>query len=623
MTVQQIRKRQRDDMNRKQKMLAITRRYSWIVSAALSFFGLYGVTHHALRLNEDILVLSNSVVALGAFVLLIPMIRYAVMNADKRVFGYAAFGGLVFSAMLVTGAKVFVSDHVPVTSFSMWIGILFIAILFWAALVCLFQKIPSISARVSSITWKHDFFKGGAKYFFLVWAFVFACWLPALLAGYPGIFSYDSIFQLNQYMTGALQNNHPVLHTLYLGVCVQLGVQLFGSYSTGMLFYSVTQMLAMSAVFAYVYRYMARRSAPALVQLTAIAFFALVPIQAMFAVSSTKDVLFSALFLLLVLFLLDMVRDPDSFFGSKKQMLRLGVTAFFMMALRHNGIYVLIILLPFLVIGLRKHWKKVLCIFLGCMVLYSVYSGPFLNLVIQSTPGDMREALSVPMQQLARTVVLKGDELTDQELSQIYEIIPQEGVAGYNPRISDQVKLHFQTDVFKQDPGKYLKLWLKLGLRFPGVYVDSFVANNFGYWYPDMAYPDPLAWHPYLEFRESHEFRDFQNIYVETKAPLLKRAYQGIAYGTFHQRIPVISSFMNPAFSVWMMFLCMLFLLYLKKYKQLLPLMALFLLWGTLLLAPVVLLRYAYPIVLCLPVFLFIVSTITDWSIPPKTVKRK
>ena len=42
------------------------------------------------------------------------------------------------------------------------------------------------------------------------------CWLPAYLAYYPGICSYDTTIQLAQIVEGPFNDHHPIAHTLLL-----------------------------------------------------------------------------------------------------------------------------------------------------------------------------------------------------------------------------------------------------------------------------------------------------------------------------------------------------------------------------------------------------------------------
>ena len=70
------------------------------------------------------------------------------------------------------------------------------------------------------------------------------------LAVYPGIYSYDASAQLLQfYGKLPLTTHHPLIHTLYLGLCMKIAGRLFHTYQAGMALYALSQSFFMSAVF--------------------------------------------------------------------------------------------------------------------------------------------------------------------------------------------------------------------------------------------------------------------------------------------------------------------------------------------------------------------------------------
>lgn len=607
------------------KPIDFWKKLNWPLSAVLSLGSVLGLLYYGLRLRESLLSVTNSILSVLLFAGFMWIFHRALRLVDGRLYGFSLCGGLLLSGMLVFGSELFVWDHVSLFNWKQWTGILFVGFLFAAMLVCLFSSLPRAQKKLCGCTRPHlleNVFNGGWRYFLIVWGILFVCWIPALLAGYPGIYGYDSAVQVTYLAPGSQLNaHHPILHTLYLYGSLRLGELCFGSTQAGMLIYALTQMLALSAAFAYACRFLAKRKAGIWWQVGLIAYFALWPINAILSISSTKDVLFSAIFLLLVLFTWDMAKQPDTFFHSWPRIFRYVLTVFFMCAMRNNGIYVLIVAIPFILILLRRYWKRAACVCAACLLLYGVYTGPVYTL-LNVRDGSIREALSVPLQQLARVAYYAKDQLTEEEYAQICEIIPEERLSSYTSRIADPIKNHLRADVFEENPGRYIKLWIKLGLKFPGVYIDSFLSNNFGFWYPDMAFPDPPAWHPYLEFKNAVT-PTFKVVKMETKSPALLKFYQDIAYNTVHQKIPVVSMLFSPGFSFWLLFIYLLAVLYFKKYRLLLPGLYLFLLWGTLLLGPVVLLRYVYPLMITTPCLWILSLHEESWEKPEKRGKRE
>ena len=77
----------------------------------------------------------------------------------------------------------------------------------------------------------------------LKWMFLSWCvYLPVFLAVYPGIYSYDASAQLLQfYGKLPLTTHHPLIHTLYLGLCMKIAGRLFHTYQAGMALYALSQ----------------------------------------------------------------------------------------------------------------------------------------------------------------------------------------------------------------------------------------------------------------------------------------------------------------------------------------------------------------------------------------------
>ena len=604
------------------RVFAWMKRHVRALSAVLAFFSVWGLTRYGLRIREDRLGITNSVVSLLLIAAAFWLFYRAIPLLTRRLFAYSAVSGVLFSAMLVLGTELYYDDHVRLGEWKKWIGLLLAALLFAAITALLLDVLPRVQQWAQKGDWRRlgrDRLATSRCYFFVVWALLFVAYVPAWLASFPGIYAYDSVYQMKWMYSGTLNSHHPLLHSFYLYASLRLGEVLFHSLTAGMAFYSVTQMLMLSAAFAYVCRYLARRRVHPAIQAAVIAFFALWPINAMFSVSATKDVLFAALLLLCVVFTLDMVLDQEAFFASGWRIARYIAALFLMMNLRNNGFYMLIVLTPFLVILMRRYWKKIVPICLIPLLGYSLLTGPIYR-AMGVEPGDKREALCTPIQMIARAANYNRDELTDEEYAKICELIPEQYLKNYCSATADSVKNHFDTAQFNTDKAGYIKVWLKVGLKCPGTYLDGLLATTYGFWYPDMAYPDPEAWHPYTEFKNTEQLEpDWVIIPTQSLCPRLFSFYQRIAYDTAHQRLPGVSMLFSPGFSFWTLLLSMLCMLYYKQRQLLLAPLLLFLLWGTLLLSPVVLLRYAYPIMISMPVVVALMTAQT-WTVPQKKI---
>lgn len=60
----------------------------------------------------------------------------------------------------------------------------------------------------------------------------------------------------------------------------------------------------------------------------------------------------------------------------------------------------------------------------------------------------------------------------------------------YNPVISDPIKAlvsYNHADAIIRNPSKYFTLWIQLGISYPGDYLQAFIDQTKGYWFPAPA----------------------------------------------------------------------------------------------------------------------------------------
>ena len=97
--------------------------------------------------------------------------------------------------------------------------------------------------------------------------------------------------------------------------------------------------------------------------------------------------------------------------------------------------------------------------------------------IAKSSP---REMLSIPIQQMARIVKYKSDEIDNKDRELIGQYIKiDEVVEKYNPTISDPIKNEFNDGTYLQDKLNLIKLYIKLAIKFPGETMEAFVGNTY------------------------------------------------------------------------------------------------------------------------------------------------
>lgn len=443
-----------------------------------------------------------------------------------------------------------------------------------------------------------------------VWLFcsllIFLFWLPVFFAYYPSVFAYDAEGQLYQVMAGDYSTHHPLVHTLFLGAFFRLGIAA-GSSSAGMAVHSAVQMALMAAAFGWALSFLHRRRVSGWARAVLLLFFALFPANSVLALSTTKDVLFSALVLLYTLCLYRAVCGRDMGIGGKEQAVCI-VLGVLMLLFRNNAVYAFVVSIPIVFWGMRKakpgERKAYLRMALVTLALYGVCAFS-LKAVTHAQNGSPREMLSVPLQQMARTRVKAEEKIAPEVRRELEKYIPSEWVfAAYNPHLADPVK---SRAVIHDDPAGLVRTWIKLGLSHPAIYVDAFLDNSLGLWYLwDTSHAQVYgigteSGFGYLSTDNRTMPAGFE-VVEQSLLPGLRVFLERIVSDNAYSKIPVVRLLFAPALYWWLLFLYMVTAFYRKRYRETLPAVFLAAYCLTLLLSPTVLVRYAYPLMVTVPV---------------------
>jgi len=573
------------------------------LSLILGYICVYGVTFGAIDGSLP-LVSSSGIFAVIFWVMFSCLFYFTFRVLSRRLLCCSIWAAFILAVCIVTGAEFYTNGTINWSNRGKYVNIIALACIFVALLMLFIEYLPQVKNKMNKcheMQFFKKYFKPEKKTFFFSFVFIIICWLPAFLAMFPGNFSYDAIPQLDQiYVYDQFSAHSPLLHTLFLQGCLQMGKILFGSYNAGVVIHSLIQGGLLAAVFAYTIYFLSRFTFPKILLLISLLFFAINPIMQIWAFTTTKDILFGAMFLLLFLFTLEVVLLPEHFFALKIRQVRYAMIVFLLCIFRNQGIYVFVLAVPFLVWVCKYYRKKMLLLSIIIIILVQTGSG-LLEKTLDATSQNPREALSVPMQQITRVMNLHSEELSADTKEKIYELIPKDYIQLYFPYISDPVKTGFNSEILKQDLGGYFKLWIQLGLQYPGVYADAFFGLSYGYWYPEVKAVNDL---PYIMYDGAFQDRAYSTFGIERKTlfPAYDRYLRKVSLESLLTSYPVVSLINNEAIPFWVILITISILIYRKKIKLIAPLILLIAFWGTLILGPVTCSRYVFPLLICVPV---------------------
>lgn len=465
------------------------------------------------------------------------------------------------------------------------------------------------------------------KTFWLSFGVLILCWIPAWFAYYPGICSYDIPAQMVQVITGEYNTHHPLAHTLLLHFFYSVG-KWCGSENLGMSLYALMQLLVLAGTIAGIIAVMAKWKAKRWQLITLTLYCALLPVNAYMSITTTKDILFTVFVIWFFTGIYIYLNKEEKFPLNLRIPYTLTIVG--VVLFRNNGKYALAVVCGVLCIvflwacvkkqNLRK-WgtlfaDTVIGLLLGCLLVAGLEKG------LNAQPGDKREMLSMPIQQLSRTMVYHGgagvmpedDNTVEQQYKDLLnELFLYEGYKYYRPEISDPVKKLTNTSVVRYRAGDFVKTYLGLFVRYPGDYVNAALAVNAG-WFSltdeshatvnQTEVKDGLG---YIQTNWSEELEG-TNLSRDSKWPWLLEKMEKYASENLYMKIPVVRFLVAPGIYLWCYIFMAIWLLLHKKYRDLVPFAWILGYFGTLILGPTVQMRYLYPLMIALPFFLLYVG---------------
>ncbi len=545
----------------------------------------------------------------------------------RKISVYSCVFSYVFSVFCVMGAQL-KSDQMTAGGVK---GKLFILLIsgslacfnfpyFFRLLLFVDKKTDSLSGRdlKSDELSKRSIWDSPSKLFFISSGIIFLMYIPVFLAYYPAIMAHDFHRQSQEAIQGLafFWPYQPLAHTWLYWLFFKIG-NAAGSLVIGMALYTLFQILLISASFGYMLLNVYRISKEKWLYFCGIALLSIHPLFSVMSVEATKDGIFTASFVFFVSKFLELELFDDS--AKKRNILNvfiLTVTAVVMSLFRYNAIYALSVFFLFWIpLGNRKHKISYRIILSLAVLSVSFYcSSNIASWIGTSLKGVDLEKYNAITQSVGRVGYLHADEMDDSSRELLESIIPNGLWKNYGPSIGDGVRWNIDDEYWAGRKKEIFADWIKLGLRYPNEYIDSFLLTNAGY-----LFFDDQTWCEVFGRSAEYKKGALSTNYASESAvipggiphtsflPGLERMLDRICCGNEFYNWPIVSILFRPAFYVWFMILSItLFLLY-KKKNRVMALLFPMLYLLTVMLGPVVQWRYIYPIAALFPLILGII----------------
>ena len=553
------------------------------------------------------------ILMLVAFSHLIPKVRKENLKWNIPFSAISALFILLCDSYLKTNSwdLLFASTTALFTSFLKGIGI---------AVVAFF--VLDIINR-TSIEEKNTNGKFNYKLFAALTAIMIVCWIPYMVIMAPGSMNIDARDQFAQIMgyedicrtinfidssnaTILLNNHHPVFHTLILGCFIKLG-EAIGSYFIAIELFSVLQSIAFAASLTFIVIKLKQYGMPSGLQKVIYIIFAFCPLFPLWGMTVLKDTPFAIGIIFMTVLLLEAFRQPEKF--TAKKYILLCIVLFYVMIIRNNGFYLILATFPFVIIHFRKDKKflvKIGAVLLIPLLVFKIGYTGFLFNSMNILDGSPREMLSVPFQQTARYIDEYGDEITPEEEDAILTILGGQQYSlddiakRYVPNRSDTVKITYNRFADTDDLINYFKVWFEQLKKHPDVYIEAFLNLNYN-WFCFESDQDNIYYNGITDEVISERFEGLENpSSLKGERTIIKQAVNALS------QIPILNCLVEFSFYTWAYVILFIAMLIRKKHKELLAFLPIFANYAVCFLGPVAYMRYAIPMVVCLPIAIYV-----------------
>ena len=459
-----------------------------------------------------------------------------------------------------------------VINFLGWVG------LFYIGLQSLMDRLDDFRSSPLNTELAHS----GWIYSWRLPSLLFLCWLPLIIVHLPSSFDWDAFVQLQQWSGQVpLTTHHPVIATCYFGIIMDLG-KMMGNVNAGAFILALIQTICMLISITLLIQMMDKLKFSSYGIYLATAFFAICPIWGGYAQAVIKDSMNLVFLVLYVLILFHLLID-DKWISTGKNKVLLLISLISLSWFRNTGIHLAILTFgPYIFYHLvyTNHGRTAK----QCVVLFTLYLlihigvNSFLLPGLGVKSGSPGEMLSIPFQQTARYVKYYPNDITEKEKKVISKYLKYDELAQkYNPNISDPIKGGNRLRTSK-DLKDYIKVWAAMGIRHPGVYVDSFINGTYEYFYPNgFGKVRRTGIKLYISTKDDGKgilrrpHNDVYDVKYIIGEKTRKKAYFYV--DNLIRSFPILGLCYNTGIYTWILLICCMILVQYKKYYEILGLL--------------------------------------------------
>ena len=553
------------------------------------------------------------------------IINYAINTlrngVDKRLLIISLIMGLYFAFVAVLGAYyegatkgIKYAEVLDFTFNNFIISIKYIPALWFLFLGCIlfiYIQIPKIYNNYINQNSSYTEMPKMFNKLYKIWLFIFICWLPYFILLYPGYINHAFNWQLNQLIFCKFNSHHPILDTLYL-YFIPLYYQISNNGILSIALYVLLfQMLPLSFIYAYMINKLNHiYNVNKIIVVYLILFLSFYPINPVISLVIEKGIIFVIFFLLFIIKILELI-ETCSLLKNKKIIIQLIVIGTILCLIRNNVIYGLIFVMPFMLLFAKRYRKYILLSFTGIFIGYMLLNTALIK-VTDATKGQFRESMSMPIQQLARVYKYHKSELSGDEIKFIENMmIKKEKLNNYRPKWSDFVKDNTNSKFFKTQ--EFITNYTKLGLKYPEIYLNSFLIMSSSLWYPFNN--QFFRWSMPFYYIGNDRINITKQDMKEYKNKFIREYLQRTQNNVIKNNSMLSFILVNQSFLFYFFILTFMYFIYKKLYKYNFILLIPLGYTATLLLGPIMFFRYFYFLAAILPMLVMMLTNKNNNSV--------
>lgn len=463
-------------------------------------------------------------------------------------------------------------------------ALLYVNTLFYIALFTLLffaatKIVPRINHHNESLSKPFEAFRKltmdwSPRSIITLWCLVTAFWIPYFVAYFPGVYWYDTSWQLMEYYDPSVPftDHHPFMMTyLYVGFA-HIGKALFNNAIYGLYLLVLVQSLLSTLAIACTVCYTGKYNTPWKCRFFIAAFLTLFPIIPMMSMSLAKDTFNTPFFVFFSIAFCELWRTQGEILKSVSFNVFFILDVLAVSLTKKTGMYIIVLALLLLACFVVKHWScKIATIVLGSVpyLVVGIIVPTFILPALHIAPGESNEILAVPMQQVANVVHDHKDDLSAAEIDKIqqtYHMDIDQLQGAYCWYKADPIK---GQELSSKDVHALITTWMKQLVKHPGDMIAGWGGLSVAWFSFNVASGEERDLSMMLPINNSKHH--YQNI--EQYIPWTDNTKAGNAIGRFYADIlsatPIFNIIWQKAFWATILPCAIMFLILRSKKNKL------------------------------------------------------